>query len=352
MWMAATTSLAGKVTTIIRLAGEGIAEAAGLLGAGELVAFATETVYGLGADATNVAAIRRIYKVKRRPAGNPLIVHVRDRRQAEEYATGFGDVARILARRFWPGPLTMVVGRGAKIPAEVSAGMATMAVRCPSHWAAQRLLAAFGKPIAAPSANLSGRVSPTTAADVLAELGGRIPLILDGGACAVGVESTVIDLTVDPPVVLRPGIVTVEMIRAALRRKLGTRARFIQAGPASGKAVAKSPGMLRRHYAPVTPTYRYGHGEWHRVRAWLNRYRPKARVVRLTGDDARPARGQEVLIHLSEQGEQYARHLYKNLRIADSHGYDLILIEMPPDRGDVWTAIRDRISRASREWPP
>ena len=350
--MVATTSLAGKVTTIVRLVGEGLADAAALLHARQLVAFPTETVYGLGADATQATAVRRIYKVKRRPVRNPLIVHVRDQRQAEHYAASFDDLAQILARRFWPGPLTMVVGRGPKIPAAVSAGLPTMAVRCPSHWAAQRLLAEFGRPIAAPSANLSGRVSPTTAADVLAELGGRIPLILDGGPCQVGVESTVIDLTVDPPVVLRPGSVTVEMIRNALRRKLGAKARAIQTGPVSGHAITKSPGMLKRHYAPATPTYRYRHGDWHMVRAWLDRYRPRARVVRLTCQNARTTGGQETLIHLSENGAQCARHLYKNLRTADSHGYDLILIEMPPDRGDVWPAIRDRISRASREWPP
>ncbi len=352
MWMVATTSLAGKVKTLVRAAGEGITDAADFLRAGQLVAFATETVYGLGADATQAAAVRRIYKVKRRPADNPLIVHVLNQQQAEDYAVGFDDVARILARRFWPGPLTMVVGHGSKIPPEVSAGTPTMAVRCPSHWAAQRLLASLGRPIAAPSANLSGHVSPTTAADVLAELGGRIPLILDGGRCRVGVESTVIDLTVDPPVVLRPGSVTVEMIRAALRRKLGTRVRAIGTSSMSGNAVSKSPGMSKRHYAPVTPTYRYLREEWHQVRAWLNRYRPRARVVRLSCEKSGAAGGQEVLIHLSANGEQCARHLYKNLRTADSRGYDLILVEMPPDRGHVWTAIRDRIRRASQEWPP
>ena len=228
----------------IERAGErAVAEAGRLLRAGELVVFPTETVYGLGADATNDAAVARVFAVKARPRFNPLIVHVADRVAAERLARLDGR-ARALAERFWPGPLTLVLRRrdDAGLSLLVSAGLDTVAVRVPDHPVAQALLTATGRPIAAPSANVSGRISPTTAAHVAAELDGRVSLILDGGACRVGLELTVVDLSGRGTVLLRPGGVVIEDLAAVV-------------GPiaAAGTGPVRSPGMLRRHYAPRRP---------------------------------------------------------------------------------------------------
>ncbi|MEI7768054.1 MAG: L-threonylcarbamoyladenylate synthase, partial [Phycisphaerae bacterium] len=191
----------------------GLADAVALLHAGQVVAFATETVYGLGADARQPEAIARIYTAKGRPSYNPLIVHVATPADAREYMATVSAFAPELMAAFWPGPLTLVVPRGGALAPSVSAGLPSVALRCPAHPLAQALLRAFAGPIAAPSANRSGFVSPTTAAHVLAELDGRILLILDGGASAIGLESTVVDLTTSPPTLLRPGGITAEQIR-------------------------------------------------------------------------------------------------------------------------------------------
>lgn len=234
------TSDAGRIAPATP---EAIAEAADLLRSGELVAFPTETVYGLGADALADRAVAQIFAVKGRPRFNPLIVHVADASEAARLVA-LDARARTLADRFWPGPLTLVLPRlpGAEVSLLVSAGLDTVAVRAPGHPVAQALLRALGRPIAAPSANVSGRISPTRAEDVQSELGDRVSLILDGGACRVGIESTVLDLTVDTPALLRPGGVTVEALRDVIGH-LG----------AAGEGAHRSPGMLRRHYAPARP---------------------------------------------------------------------------------------------------
>jgi L-threonylcarbamoyladenylate synthase len=219
----------------------GIGKAAQLLAAGELVAFPTETVYGLGGDARNDRAVARIYEAKGRPSFNPLIVHLPDLAAVERIAV-VGPKARILAQAFWPGPLTLVLPLrdGSGISPLVTAGLETVAVRVPAHPLAQRLLRAFGGPLAAPSANPSGRVSPTQAEHVLEGLSGRIAAVLDGGACAVGLESTIV--LADPdPVLLRPGGLPVEALEAALRETLAV-------GGDAGKPT--SPGQLASHYAP------------------------------------------------------------------------------------------------------
>ncbi len=221
----------------------GIAEAAKLIREGSIVAFPTETVYGLGADATDDTAVARIFAAKGRPSFNPLIVHVKDAAATRGYVR-WTDAAETLAAHFWPGPLTLVLERAAncRLSLLVSAGLPSLAIRVPAHPVAQALLAAAERPIAAPSANRSGAVSPTTAAHVAASLGARVPLILDGGACPVGLESAVIDLTGTEPVLLRPGGVALETIEAVLGRAVGS--------ALDDSNHPKSPGMLERHYAP------------------------------------------------------------------------------------------------------
>lgn len=205
-------------TLLLQPHGKAITRAADIIRRGGLVAFPTETVYGLGATATDAAAVRRIFQAKGRPADNPLIVHVSDYEQLNAVAASLPEGAAELVDRFWPGPLSLVLPRSGAIPDEVSAGLPTVAVRMPSHPVALRLIARAGVPIAAPSANRSGRPSPTMASHVLADLAGRIDAVIDGGPCPVGVESTVLDLTGAVPLILRPGAITAEAIAKCLGR--------------------------------------------------------------------------------------------------------------------------------------
>ena len=312
-----------------------VAEAARLLAQGELVAFPTETVYGLGADATSADAARRIYAAKGRPSTNPLIVHVADLAEARRWAVGWDDRAQRLAERFWPGPLTLVLGRSARIPAEVAGGGETVALRAPDHPVAQALLRAFGGPIAAPSANRSNHVSPTQAEHVVAELGGRIPLVLDGGPCAVGLESTVLSL-VDPagPRILRPGHITARALVPVLGEGVAE-------GPPAGRRhgahegpALPSPGLLDRHYAPHTPVVLA-------TRATLEAHGPADAVFVVRA----PLPGRQALV-LPADPEGYARALYSALRAADALGAPALWIEEAPD-GEAWAAARDRLRRAS-----
>ena len=275
---------------------------------GGLVAFPTETVYGLGADAADPLAVRRIFAAKGRPATNPLIVHVASASIARRYATDWPAAADRLAAAFWPGPLTIVLRRNASIADEVSAGRGTVGLRVPNHPVALELLAAFDGPVAAPSANRANHVSPTTADHVRAELGGRVDLVLDGGPCAVGIESTVVDLTGVRPALLRPGGVSRAQLEAVV-------------GPVDVvHGSAASPGQGSRHYAPVTPAYRFDAGD----------PLPVGAAVLRCGDD--PA--------------AYARGLYRSLRELDGRGAAAICVEMPPDE-PAWAAVRDRLMRAT-----
>jgi L-threonylcarbamoyladenylate synthase len=235
-----------QATSISAFGDESIAEAAALILAGRPVAVPTETVYGLAADATNAAAVEQIYAAKGRPSFNPLIVHVRDLAQAEEHGQ-FSDAARAAAQAWWPGPLTIVVPRrpGSGIAERATAGLATIALRCPAHPAMQALLAACGRPLAAPSANASGGLSPTTSLHVLKSLGGRIPLIIDAGATSVGLESTIVAFTEDQPRLLRPGPVPFDRITLSPSPPRG--------GAGGGPVLVEAPGQLPSHYAPSKP---------------------------------------------------------------------------------------------------
>jgi len=325
-----------------------IETAAELLRQGQVVAFPTETVYGLGADARSHAAVGRIYLAKGRPGTNPLIVHVSGVEAAKACVRGFPEKAFKLAEKFWPGPLTLVLPRAGVICAMVSAGLDTVAIRCPNHPVAQALLRAFGWPIAAPSANRSGFASPTTAQHVFAELNGRIPFILDAGragACTVGVESTVLDLSGAEgavPTILRPGGVTKEMIEAVI----GPVATF--QGQVAAGAAAASPGMLTRHYAPRTAAFRIGRGEWDKARAWAA---GKERVVLMTHDPALALGPPHETMVMPADPAAYARELYAALRAADGAWASSILVLMPDTEEGMWAAVADRLRRATEPLP-
>lgn len=303
---------------------------------GELVAVPTETVYGLAAHALDVRACRKIFRAKRRPAHDPLIVHVPGVRAAERLAV-FNAAARALARDFWPGPLTLVLPKRPAVPDLVTSGQASVAVRAPAHPLARRLLRLAGVPLAAPSANPFGYVSPTTAAHVLAGLRGRIGHVLDGGPCAVGVESTIVDVR-DPArlVVLRPGAIPAAALRRTLRAA-GLAGRVV--ARLRGRAVLV-PGTLEQHYSPRTPC---------RLRARLTARDEAAGVARIFWRRP-PDAGARDAFWLSERGDAAtaARRLYAVLRAADDAGCTRIACETAPrSSGALGAAINDRLARAA-----
>lgn len=315
------------------MSGHDVERAVRVLRAGGLVAFPTETVYGLGADARNPRAVRKIFAAKGRPPTNPLIVHVSGVAMAKLYAAEWSDRARRLAQRFWPGPLTLVVPRYRTIAGEVSAGLPTVAIRMPAHPLALQLIRKFDGPVAAPSANRSTRVSPTTAEHVRQELGERVEMILDGGPCTVGIESTVLDLTTSRPVILRPGSIA----RVQIERVIGP----VEMKPgfaADAVAPAKSPGQHELHYAPTTPAYR--------ITAPFTPP-PGSGVLAL----APPAGdGESVTLGMPASAAAYAQRLYAALRELDGMQLSAIYIELPPDLPE-WAAVRDRIMRATSPTP-
>ena len=309
----------------------GIAEAAALLRAGALVAFGTETVYGLGADATNAEAVAGIFAAKQRPRFNPLICHYAE--PEDPFADVVGHkLAERLARRFWPGPLTLILPRRepGRVALLTGAGLPSLAVRVPAHPLARALLAAAGRPVAAPSANRSGRISPTRAEDVLAELDGRIAAVLDCGPCAVGVESTVLDLTGPVPLLLRPGGVTAE----ALRDVVGP---IAPAGPVAGPEAVRAPGQLASHYAPSLPV--------------------RLEATSVAADEALlafgpPLPGAGAVFALSEAADltEAAARLFAGLRALDASGMARIAV-MPIPRHGLGLAINDRLARAAADRP-
>jgi L-threonylcarbamoyladenylate synthase len=307
-----------------------IAEAAGVLSIGGLVAFPTETVYGLGADATDGHAIARLYEAKGRPAFNPLIAHVPDLGAAQALAR-FDNAAARLAAAFWPGPLTLVLPRAAGCPVAdlASAGLDTLAVRVPNHAVAHEILSAFGKPVVAPSANISGHVSPTTAGHVLADLGGRINLIVDSGATPVGLESTIV-ACLGEPLLLRPGGLPRAAIEHALRQKLAN-------APAQNESAPLAPGMLAAHYAPRT-----------RLRLAAAGIEPGEALLAFGPAPAEGAGRAKAALNLSAHGDliEAAANLFSHLRTLDAAGASAIAVMPVPGNG-LGEAINDRLRRAA-----
>ena len=313
-------------------------EAAQIIIAGGLVAFPTETVYGLGADASNPAAVAHIFAAKGRPANNPLIVHGADIPAVQSAVSSWPQTAEILAREFWPGPLTLVLPRSSSIPDIVTAGQATVGIRIPDSKVAQALLARAGRTLAAPSANRSTRISPTTAAHVLADLDGLVDLILDAGPARVGIESTVLDLTSNPPRLLRPGAVTLTQLSAALGLEVGFASRST-----SPSAAQTSPGQLDLHYAPRTPLFIFDPDQLSSA-PW-----PRGQKIALliAGHSLPPHLGNPVLRVDWLDPSLAARTLYATLHRWDDSDLDAIYVVLPPET-DPWRALRDRLSRASR----
>jgi L-threonylcarbamoyladenylate synthase len=317
-----------------------IAQAAELLREGQIVAFPTETVYGLGADATSPEAVQRIYEAKGRPGHNPIIVHVADVAAARRLAAPWPAIADVLADKWWPGPLTLVVRKSAAIPDIVTAGQPTVALRVPAHPVAQAILKAARIPLAAPSANLSGRTSPTQARHVEKSLAGRVPLIIDGGPTDVGIESTVVDLSGPAPRLLRPGLIA----RGDLERVLGPLEG--PAEPEAPDAARPSPGLLERHYAPAAALVLTAGTPSAELRARVDAVHAEGGLVGAVVHHILP-HGCDTLVALPAEPGAYARGLYRALHELDDRGCRLVLVETPPDTPD-WAAVRDRLTRASR----
>lgn len=313
---------------------QSIRHAADLLRQGQLVAFPTETVYGLGADAANPEAVAKVFAAKGRPADHPLIVHIASAAQIGDWAEGVPEGALRLAAHFWPGPLTMILNKKPSVPLAVTGGQNTVGLRVPANPVALQLLQAFGGGIAAPSANRFGRISPTQAAHVAEELGDSVACILDGGPCSVGVESTIIDLSDGIPAILRPGRIT----RSQLKAVLQTDVRL------SPQSKIRAPGMLAVHYAPNT----------------MALLCPADTLITMTDDLCAKGKrigilafSQEIaeipclhLLRLPNQAEYYEAALYSALRALDKLELDTILIEQPPDM-EAWAAVNDRLAKAT-----
>ena len=327
---------AKPTTRVLQADAAAIAEAVNVLEAGGLVAFPTETVYGLGADATDGRAVARLYQAKGRPAFNPLIAHVADGAAARRLAQFDADAAR-LAEAFWPGPLTLVLPKTISCPvaALATAGLDTIAVRVPRHKVAEKILAGFGRPVVAPSANRSGHISPTAAAHVLADLGGRIDLIIDGGATPVGVESTIV-ACLGEPVLLRPGGTPRDAIERALEKKIAAPA----AKSKSAGDAPLAPGMLASHYAPRTP-----------LRLGAKRVEPGEALLAFGPKLPDGAAAAIKILNLSESGDliEAAANLFSHLRSLDAAagaGAKAIAV-MPIPRHGLGEAINDRLARAA-----
>ena len=302
-----------------------INRAAALIRAGDLVAFPTETVYGLGANALDAAAVAKIYSAKGRPAGSPLIIHVDSIGMARGLAREWPAKADLLARRFWPGPLTLVLPKQAHVPDLVTAGLDTVGLRMPANDIALALIREAGVPIAAPSANRFSELSPTTAQHVRESLGDRVALVLDGGRTTVGIESTVLSLAGPRARLLRPGMLT----QAQIEEVIG--AIDVSGGPVTGSH--PSPGMHQRHYSPRTQFLLVDHGglpvRGRGAYLWMHEPADAARIIQMP-----------------EQPQAYAAVLYDTLHHVDAQGYDWIAVERPPHTPE-WAAIRDRLERAA-----
>jgi len=308
-----------------------------LLRSGGVVAFPTETVYGLGADAENDDAVRRIFSIKGRPPDHPLIVHLADLSQVDRWARHVPDAAMRLAERFWPGPLTIILRRSRRVSDLVTGGLDTVGLRAPAHPVAQALLREFGGGIAAPSANRFGRISPTRAGHVRAELGAGPDLILDGGDCQVGLESTIVSLAGEQPLLLRPGAIGPEELSETIGAEVVI--------PEMPDSAQRAPGCHASHYAPVTPARVVSKAIIPAEIVRLNNSGQRVALLCMSNIDHESCHVAECsLMPLDSTG--YGRILYSSLRRVDAAGFDLILIEAPPD-SEPWRAVRDRLQRAA-----
>jgi L-threonylcarbamoyladenylate synthase len=310
-----------------------IEEAAALLNSGELVAFPTETVYGLGADAENPRAVARIFAAKGRPETHPLIVHFSNFVAARAWAADVPREAERLAEAFWPGPLTLVLPRAPRVPLAVTGGQDSVALRSPAHPVARALLAAFGRGIAAPSANRYGRISPTRAEDVRAELGRRVALVLDGGDCEVGLESTIVACLGGRVTLLRPGAISRSQVADVAGRVED-----------AGAGAPRAPGSTRSHYAPGTPLVLVAPEA---LEAELAAARARGeRVAVLSRRAAPPAAPSATWRRMPAEAGPYGQALYAAMRELDAAGADRILAEALP-AGEAWAAASDRLARAA-----
>jgi L-threonylcarbamoyladenylate synthase len=305
-----------------------VRRAAEILRAGGLVAFPTETVYGLGADAAKEKAVARLYAVKRRPADHPVILHLHSLERALAWARDVPPQAMVLAQRFWPGPLTVVLKRSAKAADFVTGGQDTVGLRVPSHPVARELLKEFQGALAAPSANRFGRVSPTTAAHVREDLGADVDMVLEGGPSEVGIESTIVDLSSGSAVVLRPGFISRSQIEQALGAPVEE----------SNAASPRHSGGLERHYAPRTPAKLVATHE-------LDREITKGKNTVAVLAFSRPDERVDFWLRMPREPGAYAQRLYAALRELDGAGCERILVEAPPETPE-WSAVRDRLRRA------
>jgi len=324
-------------TRVLPISSASIQEACQLLRQGDLVAFPTETVYGLGALGLFSASVQKIFETKGRPSTDPLILHLPSTDLAQARASGvitdpIPHNSQLLAKTFWPGPLTLILPRGPKVPFEVTAGLESVAIRCPSHLGAQQLLTAIGAPLAAPSANRFGRISPTDASAVLQELDGKIPLILDGGPCFNGIESTVVSFSENQPTILRPGVITAQ----AISQLLGIECK-ISCRTQPQDAPASSPGMLASHYAPVSPLYSCQEP----IKTFLPTFQ---HILFHSPQESKPDHAH--ILSPNHRPEEAAQNLYRLLRIADAQSPEAILID-PIPHSDLAPALQDRIFRAS-----
>lgn len=311
-------------------------QAVKLLKSGELVAFPTETVYGLGADASNPDAVRKIFEAKNRPADHPVILHIYDQSQLDHWVESVPETAYQLIQHFWPGPLTLIFKAKNNISPLITGNQDSIGLRMPSHPIARELLRQFGGAIAAPSANRFGKISPTKASHVAEELGDRVKLIIDGGDCNLGIESTIIDVTQTPPRLLRPGPLDVDAIKKISGVSVISK----------DKDSLRVSGSLLSHYAPKTPVKLFAFNE-------LDCFAPQkdaglAMTAGVMSFQNKPDNISKniVWIKMSDDAVLYAHELYAVLRELDSKNLDMIYIELPPDK-IIWQAVRDRLSRAA-----
>jgi len=315
-----------------------IFQAATVLKQGGLVAFPTETVYGLGADASNPSAVAKIFAAKGRPADHPLIVHLVDKAQLTQWAQDISPLAQHLAAQFWPGPLTLILKKAPQVSDSVTGGQDTIGLRVPGHPIAQALLQAFGGGIAAPSANRFGHVSPTQAEHVRAELKGAVDFVLDGGACPVGIESTIVDVSGEKPRILRPGTITASQISEVVGYPIDIIASSVLAN------APRVSGMLESHYAPTTPLKIM---TLENLLATIQTKLADQKNIAVLARTELPIKNNYIIyFKMPMSAENYAQQLYATMREADAKHCDVILVEALPEQ-EAWIAIRDRLQKAA-----